>query len=252
MANFSGVHQGDLVEIALAADPKNRTEGRVLQVLENGDPANVEVLLTDGSRGIVIKVIDSEEIIQERIMHEDQFTENKENFASDIMRFDVIPKTVQSFLNSLGGRLYIGVRDQGSLKERLVGIKPDIDLMRKNDKSLSGADPDEKLRDRLELNIMGALNRHLSSDVDIGPLVKIRFPTVCGVQIIEVAIKRSPSPWFFMHVTNRGRPKEYRLSYDGEPGTKRFMDDFYIRRGNGKTLLHTHKEVYDYIKTHYK
>lgn len=251
MADFSGVHEGDHVEIALV-DPKKHSEGKVHEILKKTDPNNVSVLLTNGNHGTIVRIINSEENIKKRIMHENQYSENKVGFVKDIMRNDVIPKTIQSFLNSLGGYLYIGIRDQGSLKERCVGLGRDFDVMRKNTKMTHGEMTNDKLCDKLELDIMYTLNRYLRSDVDIGPLVKINFITICNAQIIEIVIKQSPSPWFYKHITKNGKLKQYELRYENEPITKRVLDDFYIRRGNGKVLLQTHKEIYDYTKSHYK
>lgn len=251
MADFSGVHKGDHVEITLA-DPKKHSEGKIIKILKNTDPNNVQVILENGDLGTVMRIINSEEDIKERIMHENQYTENKEGFVEDVMRNNVIPKTVQSFLNSVGGYLYIGIRDQGSLKERCVGLKHDFDVMRKNIKMTHDEMTDDKLCDKLELDIMYTLNKHLRSDVDIGPLVKINFVIICNAQIVEIVIKQSPSPWFYKHITKKGKSKQYEIHYENEPITKRILDDFYIRRGNGKVLLQTHHEVHDYIKSHYR
>lgn len=247
MTDFSGIHDGDHVEISLATDTKTHSEGKVLKILKNTNPCNVSVLLTNGNHGTVVKIINSEEIIKERIMHEDQYSENKMDFIKDIMRNDVIPKTIQSFLNSLGGYLYIGIRDQGSLEERLVGISHDFEAMSKGIKMTN-----DKLCDKFELDIMHTLNKHLKSDVEIGPLVKINFVTICNVQIVEIAIKQSPSPWFFKNIGKNGKQKQYKIQYGNDSVMERILDDFYIRRGNGKVQLQTHEEFHDYVKSHYK
>ena len=72
---------------------------------------------------IVVQVINSIEIIKNRIMREDQYTENKSRFGEDIMRHNVIPKTIQSFLNSEGGYLYIGIGDTGEIKRKINWIR---------------------------------------------------------------------------------------------------------------------------------
>lgn len=248
MVDLSEVRDGDHVEISLSSDSSKRSEGKVETVLKTSEPSVVVVLLTSGDHGLVIKKTDSEETIKERIMHESHYSENKENFSEDIMRNDSIPKTIQSFLNSMGGHLYIGIKDQGSLKERLVGLEHDFDSIRENNKNISN----DKLCDMLEIEIINSLSKHLQSEIDIGPLIRINFPIICNVQILEIAVKSSSKPWFFKHTTRQGKPKQFGIYFNGKLVTERILDDFYIRRGNQKILLQTQEDFYNYLKSHYK
>ena len=89
---------------------------------EKDDPKGVIVILENGKKGHVIQIVNSAEIIKRRILSENQYSENKEVFGAPVMKTKVIPQTIQSFLNSEGGYLYIGIKDTGTLEERLVGL----------------------------------------------------------------------------------------------------------------------------------
>ena len=114
MDDFSNVHIDDYVEIMLFLKPTDLFEGEVFKVLSKNkkDPSEI---LTNGDKDRVIQIINSEDMIKKKIMSEDQYTENKEIFSEDVMQHEVIPKTIQSFLNSEGDYLYIGIKDTGEL-----------------------------------------------------------------------------------------------------------------------------------------
>ena len=245
MTESQDVRVGDHVQITLLVNPARQSTGRVFRVLSL-NATNVVVVLTNGDKGKVIRVINSEDVIKERIMTEGQYAENKENFSKDVMRNDVIPKTVQAFLNSEGGHLYIGVRDVGRLGERLVGLDYDFKII----------DPDQKMTtdkkcDTLERQIMDSLAKHLESDESIGPLVKFRFVQIRDVLILEIAIKQSSKPWFYKHLTRSNRRQEFEIYVGGNRVGKRTLDDVYIRSGSSKKALETHKDFYDYVKHHF-
>ena len=189
--NPSDVHVGDEVEITLSSNPTKRSEGVVARVFPDSGRDKITVLLKNGDKGHLISVKNSEEMVKKRIMRENQHAENKECFYEDVMRGEVIPQTVQSFLNSEGGYLYVGVRDTGTLKERLVGLGRDFE-------QISGHEDmaNDKLCDMLERKMMAALDKRLESDTALGPLVEIRFVHVSNTQIAEIKITRSTKPWF--------------------------------------------------------
>ncbi len=237
------VHVGDRVDIALLSDPACFSSGIVHMVLSNPDSDKTVVILKDGKKGRVVSVTDSESVIRERIMREDQYAENKEKFSEKIMRGKVIPMTVQSFLNSEGGHLYIGVKDTGTLVERLVGLEFDFEQIEDHQNMTN-----DKLCDKLEQKIMDSLDDNLESDVPLGPLVAIRFIRVNGVQVAEINIKRSSKPWFFLNKTKGNKPKTFDLFFNNEKVDQRTLDDFYIRLGGGKKRLSTHAEFYKYSR----
>ena len=240
------VQVNDHVKISLQSNPTKFSDGKIFKILSDVDLTKIRVLLTNGDTGTVVNVINSEEIIKKRIMTETQYTENKDRFNIDVMRNKVIPKTVQSFLNSDGGYLYIGVKDTGNLKERLVGLSYDFDHINSDSHTLSN----EKLCDKLEIMIMDTLEKYLISDMQLGSLIKINFINILNIQIIEIAIKKSSQPWFFRNIS-KNKEIKFELCINEKTIGQRYMDDFYIRRGGSKKLLETHKEFYDYAKNRF-
>jgi len=245
MVDFSNIREGDFVEITLLVNRNKQSTGKVMLVLSS-DPSETIVVLENGSKGKVIRIINSADIIKERIMTETQHTENKENLIENVMRQKVLPQTVQSFLNSDGGYLHIGIKDTGTLKERLVGLGPDFQKI-SGDESLTN----DKLCDKFAREIMDCLWKYLVSDVPIGDLVELNFVHVDDVQILEIEIKKSQKPWFYRHLANSGKAKQFECTSQDGTKIRRHLDDFYIRDGAKKKLLETHKEVYDYIKEHF-
>ena len=245
MADFSDVHESDHVEISLLVNPTKQSSGKIMKILSN-DPSETIVVIENGYKGKVIRIINFIGTIKERIMTESQYTENKENFGTQVMRDRVIPQTVQSFLNSEGGYLYIGIKDTGNLKERLVGLQADFALL-----SDSETLTNDKLCDKLSIKIMDSLKKYLASDVPIGSLVELKFVLINKIQILEITVRKSPKPWFYQHITKNNKSKEFELIFQNEPFGKRHLDDFYIRSGARKELLQTGKEICDYIYQHF-
>lgn len=211
------------------------------------DGSSKSVVLTNGEFGRVISIIHGESDIKTRIMNEGQTSENKENFGGKHMHDNSIPKAVQSFLNSDGGYLYVGVGDEGSLEERLVGLEYDFGLITQKTGNLSR----DKLCDMLERRLMDSLEKYLSSEASLGSLVGVNFPTVLGIAIMEVKVERSSRPWFYRNLTRTDKPRQYEIWLDGKSVGRRSLDDFYIRRGGSKKLLHTHEEFYAYAKSRF-
>lgn len=218
------------------------SKGSVCEILLSGPPSRVR--LKNGDAGYVIRIIESTETVLRRIMDEDQYTENKENFNEPVMRDKVIPQTVQSFLNSEGGYLYIGVRDTGRLNERLVGIDRDLDAINSSDRS------NDKLCDIFKKSIMESLEKYLRSDASISSLIRIKILNVQDVQIVEVRILKSSMPWFYTHLSKNKKLKLFKC-YDGKSMHERRLDDFYIRQGNVKKMLQTHEDFYRYARTRF-
>ena len=247
MSPVSEVHIGDHVEITLVSDHMKTSSGIVHYKFPDSGDGWVTVLLKNGDKGRVIDVIDPEESIKQRIMNEGHYTENKKNFFEDVMSNKVIPQTVQSFLNSEGGFLYIGVLDTGTLEERLVGLDQDFEQIQGYKNMTNG-----EMCDEMERKIMDALDKYLKSNTALGPLVEIKFVQISGVQIAEIKITQSSKPWFFRRLSKNNKPQSFELWLDNKRVGKRVLDDFYIRRGGSKKMLSTHEEVYTYVMDHFK
>ena len=234
-----GVCIGDYVKVD---GESGYSEGTVCDVLLQKYPPRVR--LENGDAGYVVNIINSRDVVLRRIMNEGQYTENKENFCEQIMRDEVIPKTVQSFLNSEGGYLYIGVRDTGEQSERLVGLNRDFDMIDSPDRS------NDKLCDILQGMIIGSLEKHLRSNTSLGSLVEIKIINVLDTQIVEIRIQKSPMPWFYTHISKKNKRKKFKC-FDGQSMHERELDDFYIRQGNAKKRLDTHEDFYMYAENHF-
>lgn len=243
------VCEGDQVEIMLNRDPRQHSQGKVSQIRSGVGSDTVSVVLTNGDFGTVIRIINSPEIIKDRIMGEGQYTENKEKFGEWIMKNEVIPKTVQSFLNTDGGYLYIGIRDTGTLEDRLVGLNYDFDIIRSKEKDIISED---EICDKLGREVIDSLTKYLSADTQIGPLVSIDFPEIQSVRIMQISIKRSIHPWFFKHLTKQNKEKVFQVRFADEKPRERRIDDFYIREGSSKKKLETHQEFYKYLRAHFR
>lgn len=233
---------GDYVEIRV--EPEGNSKGTVYEILSQTDPPRVRLL--NGDTGHVVRIINSEVKILQRIMNEDQNTENKACFGEEIMRNKVIPQTVQSFLNSEGGRLYIGVKDTGEPNDRLVGLNHDFEMLDPSNKT------NDRLCDLLKMQIMNSLDKYLHAEMSLGELVSVEIVSVRKIQLVEVRIKKSPVPWFYRHISKNGKIKQFGICINGEQVQQRALDDFYIRQGNGKKLLDTHEKFYTYLKAHYQ
>jgi hypothetical protein len=92
----------------------------------------------------------------------------------------VIAKTIAGFMNHEGGRLLIGVADDGEV----LGIDPDLKALR------------NPTADEFERALIGIVRTYLGSAVC--PLVRSRFLTVDGKTICWVLVERSDTPVFLL------------------------------------------------------
>jgi predicted HTH transcriptional regulator len=257
---ISDVHIGVSTKISLLSSSNEFSEGVVYKVLsEKDDPKGVIVILENGKKGHVIQIVNSAEIIKRRILSENQYSENKEVFGAPVMKTKVIPQTIQSFLNSEGGYLYIGIKDTGTLEERLVGLTFDREIIENGRRAKDWLErerkeklPDEKFEDFLEMDLMTVLTKYLASDEPIAPLLETNFPEIDGVKILEIHIAKSPKPFFFKNLLSDGREIKFNIKFNNESFGQRFLDNFYIRRGGSKIMLEKNQDFYDYAKNRFQ
>ncbi len=149
---------------------------------------------------------------------ENQFVEFKSSLMWDYRQkavnkalYEPVMKNVVGFMNASGGRILIGVADDGEV----LGLDPDLRATRKGNV------------DEFE-NIFNMAFRKM-----IGPeyrgLVTLTFPEVQGKTVCVVTVRPSPSPVFFKH---KGR------------------EDFYVRAGNASQPL-TMSQAARYIRDHF-
>lgn len=123
----------------------------------------------------------------------------------------VVVKTIAGFSNSEGGTLFIGVNDDG----QIFGIERDIETLTR--KSVDG----------FEQALRTAIGRFIG--VEVSTEVKVRFVTIDGKQVAEVACQKHAEPVFLK---------------DGDQYT------FYVRDGNSTRPLNV-VEQHKYIRLHY-
>ena len=116
----------------------------------------------------------------------------------------VISKTVCGFLNAEGGKLFIGVDDDGNV----VGLSPDM-------RTLGG----KGNRDGYELFLRQLLDNGLS--VPTAGIVRISFESVAGTDICVVSASSSRKPVF-------AKPHEGGSGYS----------EFWVRTGNATKQLY--------------
>ena len=128
---------------------------------------------------------------------------------------NVITKTVCGFLNAQGGKLLIGVDDDGNV----VGLDADLQTLRKGNK------------DGYELFLRQLLDENLS--VPTAGIVSVNFEAVAGADVCVVSASSSGKPVF-------ARPHE------GGSG----HSEFWVRIGNATKQLHG-DDMLDYKTNHW-
>lgn len=127
---------------------------------------------------------------------------------------EVILKTISSFSNSEGGKLLIGINDDGEI----LGLDDDYNTLKKPDK------------DGFELHLRNLLNSNFNKEFS-STNVKIRFYKIDEKEICEVDVKAYKHPLFLMQTAKSGQKEE----------------KFYVRNGNSSIAL-TLSESSLYIK----
>ena len=252
---ISDMHVGMDVKISKFTNQNEFSEGVISTVVsEDDEPKGIIVVLENGKKGHVVQINNSVEIIKKRICNENQFTENKETFGELPMKQKVIPQTIQSFLNSEGGYLYIGVKDTGTLEERLVGLTTDRKIIEAGSNAKrwfekEGRDdlPDEKFEDFFEMELQTTLGKYLACEIPIAPLIELKWPEINGIKILEIHIPKILKPVFFRNLSKRGEIR-FDIKYMNESAGQRYLDDFYVRRGGSKKLIDKSQDIYQYIK----
>lgn len=124
-----------------------------------------------------------------------------------------VTKTIAALLNSAGGTLLIGVKDNSEV----FGIEADF-----------GTLGDKGNRDGFELALRSAINAHLGEET--GPFVEVTFGNVADRTVAVVSCEPHHKPVFL------------------EDGSQR---EFYVRSGNSSVPLDV-KEANDYITVHWQ
>ncbi len=124
-------------------------------------------------------------------------------------------KTVAAFLNSNGGRIVVGVDDDGTLR----GLGPDYRALGR-----SGSEG----RDRFLQALANVINQHLG--LGVTPLVRIEIVELNGADVCLIDVRRSPTPVYFQEANDK--------------------DEFYVRLGSSSRTLN-HNEALTYVRANW-
>ena len=229
---------------------------RVRSLVDN--PNGIEVVISGGTMGNVTEIIKSAEITKNKIMFETNYSENKEGFTLPVMRDKVIPQTIQSFLNSQGGSVFIGVKDDPKAgEEKIVGLQFDRDhLESKNNGPIS----DDKFQDDLRSEIESSLETNLVSKTRLGQLLDYEWWNIDGKTILEIIIPSSKNPVFYKNIRrtgkNKGKQITFVIGYEEKNNIithdERELDDFFVREGSHKSPITTFEEFTNYYDEYFK
>jgi len=251
----------------MAATLRNGNLGEIYEINSlQDDPKGIVVTLYDGDHDRVIFLsADNDEQIKDDIGAEGQHTENKDSFYSDEkMQNKVIPLTIQSFFNSEGGRLYIGVQDGWVNGEPLQGLDFEVDYLRKNkqkdaekkckkEKKTFDLDSFEysfaDFRDDYEMAIRDKVKKWLSSSAELETLLHFKFPNIDGTSILQITVEPSTKPVFFKNWNTDNKEIECLVPLLNEKKSRK-LDTFAYRTGNRKDYCETSESFFNYCVNH--
>jgi ATP-dependent Lon protease len=124
-------------------------------------------------------------------------------------------KTIAAFLNSSGGRLVIGVADDGTIS----GLALDYQALRRE-----GAEG----RDRFLQALANVVNQHLGPGVT--PLVQFHIVEIDGADVCVVDVRGSPAPVYLRESNDK--------------------DEFYVRLASTSRALN-HESTLTYVRSHW-
>ena len=124
----------------------------------------------------------------------------------------VIVKTISAFLNTIGGKLFIGLDDEG----KVLGLDHDYQKMSKSN------------RDGFLLTLTNLINRHLGKSTHL--FITINIISINDKDVCIISVEKSDKPIFLGKNEN---------------------EEFYIRASASSQPLGI-QESYKYIKSHWK
>ncbi|HEC41957.1 MAG TPA: ATP-binding protein [Bacteroides sp.] len=127
---------------------------------------------------------------------------------------DVIVKTIAAFSNGEGGKLIIGVADNGDI----LGLEPDFSSLRKQDS------------DYFEIHLRNILKQQFGVTF-ITTNLEILFPVIEAREICAITIGKGTEPAYITTVDKNGNKTER----------------FYVRSGNSSQEIQSLKEITEYI-----
>ena len=132
---------------------------------------------------------------------------------------EVIMKSIAAFANTEGGRLFIGIGNEGEI----IGIENDYSTLKQPN------------RDFFELHLRTVIETYYGNSFS-SQCIRIDFVEEEGKDICIIYIRKAVEP-IYTKVTNKQGAKE---------------EKFFIRVGNSSRELSNTSEIIDYIKKHFK
>jgi len=130
---------------------------------------------------------------------------------------EIILKTISAFSNSEGGKLLIGVADDGEI----LGLQDDYNTLK------------EANKDHFELHLRNLINNAFGKGFATNN-ISVNFPVIDETEICEIDIKEGSKP-LFLEVANKSGQKEKR---------------FYVRSGNSSQDMDI-DETANYVHTRF-
>lgn len=241
---FDDVKSGMTVEIEKQRSPGTMIRGIIKEVISKTDhPDGIFVQLIDESKGRVKKIIDSN--IVENNSNDFEYVVEPESTTVEYKQHFIyyhainekpenawvvehsIYKTIAALANGQGGKLIIGIHDNGTI----FGLQKDYDelakIKEKNPKSIFKPD-----RDGMELKIKADCSHYFKNDPKYAlDLIKeISFPVVQNNEICEIKV----IPSYDLPLV---------LYDDNSPFPTKKGPAFYVRKGNSSE----HYTLHDFL-----
>ena len=253
ITKISDIRNGLECEILL--EDGNKSIGIIDHIRSKNDDDNgLYVILENGDSGNIIQILNSIHAAKKRILSESHTSENKLNYYEPVMQEEQIPHTVQAFLNSEGGYLYIGVRDDAKTESgKFVGLSNEKKILEEElikDKELESGEELAwgKFEDLYVTAIEKKLSTILACEKYLGDLIRYEMKLINEVYILEINIKSCQSPVFYKHLNKNNNNKQFDIYFKNERVTSREFDDFYYRNGSSKLPIKTFEEFYKHMK----
>ncbi len=135
------------------------------------------------------------------------------------LSFPII-KSIAAFMNSSGGALIIGVKEDENLNPVFIGLENDFSLLRK------------KNNDGFEIRLIELIRKHLKSEDDIPNHYNIEFESIDNNEVCLINITKSKKPVF--------------VHFDYE---KEKHNGTYFRRDGRNSIPLTPEEMFKHIQS---
>lgn len=206
-------------QVRIQADNGENFSGAIAKVItRQHNFVGIKVRLDNGKIGRVVSATAEaaqrgrleKEFLQNQHRQEGQMLEFKGSFLFDLKSYEYnrdkriqgnnphnIAKTIAAFANSLGGTLYIGVRDKD---RQILGLKNDYDILRKyegqkiNIKMDSGEDVGFKSNGEFQTSLSKSMGKLFVNRYDYIEKTSVDIFKIEGKDLCAIKVKSSRKP----------------------------------------------------------